>query len=102
MGQARILLAAALLLGGCGHAAQQTVAKPAATVDPEIRSLRAQLAQARTERDAALARLHALEHRKPAVVRVVVTQPAPAAAHPSHSGQPATQVFSNVTTAAPP
>src|SRR6185437_5887601 len=76
MGHARILLAAVLLLGGCGHAAQQTAVKPTATVDPELLRLRVQLVQARAERDAALARLHALERRKPAVVRVVVRQPA--------------------------
>lgn len=102
MGHARILLAAVLLLGGCGHAPQQTAVKPAPTVDPEISALRTQLAQARAERDAALARLHALERRKPAVVRVVVRQPATAAPRSSDSSQPATQVFSNVTTAASP
>lgn len=104
MGHARILFAAVLLLGGCGHAPAQTAAKPAATVDPEIHALRVQLALARAERDAALARLHALERRKPAVVRVVERQPPPAAAapHSSDSGQSATQVFSTTSTAASP
>jgi hypothetical protein len=99
MGYARILLAAVLLLGGCGQAARQTAVKPEATVDPQIGSLRAQLARARAERDDALARLRELQRRKPAVVRVVVREPAVApAVHASDSGQPATQVFTTVST----
>ena len=96
MRTATIALAAALLLVGCGHAAQ--AAKPAATVDPEVRALRAQLAKARAERDAALARLHAALQRKPGVIRVVVAEPAAAARHHVNSAQPTTQVFSSVTT----
>ena len=104
MERARILLVAVLLLTGCGHAAQQPAAQATAqpAVDAEIRSLRVELAKARAERDAALVRLHAALQRKPAIVRVVIHQPAAAAAHPNDSGQSATQVFSNVTTATSP
>jgi hypothetical protein len=100
-----LVLGTVLLLGGCGHAAQQSdrlkMTMPAATADPEMSSLRAQLARMRAERDAAVARLHALTRRKPAVVRVFVREPAAAPAASNDSGQ-ATQVFSNETTAASP
>lgn len=88
-----------MLLAACGHEAARPAATPAPTVDPEVRALRAQLAQALAERDAALARLHALSQRKAAVVRVVVHEPAPAASPKAagDSGQP--QVFTTLTTA---
>jgi hypothetical protein len=93
------MLGAVLLLAGCGSGVQkQPAANASPAVDPQIRSLRAQLARARAERDAALARLHAVLKRKSAVTRVVVREPAVASPHLSDSGQPASRVFSTITT----
>ena len=97
MKPATIAAAAILLLAGCGGAAQRPASTPVPTVEPEIRALRAQLAQAIAQRDDALARLRKALRRKPTVVRVVVGTPAPGA-RASDSGQPAARVFTTLRT----